>query len=189
MSVELLKRRFTVEEYERMGQAGILSEDDRVELIEGEIIEMAPIGPPHSAVATRLNAVFVGAVGTRALVRVAEPLRLGAYSMPQPDLLLAKPREDYYASGHPQAEDIILVVEIAETTLAYDRGIKVPLYARTGVPEVWLVALPEEMVQVFRQPSTEGYRSVTRLKHGDIVHVQALPEVALTAEQILGEKP
>ena len=172
-----------------MGQAGILSEDDRVELIEGEIIEMPPIGPPHSAVASRLNATFAAAVGTRAIVRVADLVRLGAHSMPQPDVVLAKPREDYYASGHPQPEDVLLVVEVADTSLEYDRQVKVPLCARAGIREVWLVALPHEEVEVFRAPSAGIYRSDVMMARGDMLSVEALPGVTLAVDQILGETP
>jgi len=186
VSVSLLKRRFTVDEYERMGQAGILSEDDRVELIEGEIIEMPPIGPPHASVASRLTAMLVAAVGARALVRVADPTRLGVYSMPQPDFLLAKPRKDYYASAHPQPTDVFLVVEVTDTTLAYDRGVKVPLYARAGVPEVWLVVIPEEQIETFRQPSPEGYRTASTLRRGETLSIEALPGIEVPVTQILG---
>jgi Uma2 family endonuclease len=189
VAIRLLKRRFTVEEYERMGQAGILSEDDRVELIDGEIIEMAPIGSRHAAVVNRLTDLLAPQVRSEAMATVQNPLRADPYSEPQPDLMLARRRADYYASGHPRGPDVLLVVEVSDTTLEYDRGVKVPLYARSGIPEVWIVALPGEEIVVFRQPSAEGYRLVTRLKRGDALSVEALPGVALTVEQVLGGAP
>jgi Uma2 family endonuclease len=189
VSVRLLKRRFTVDEYERMGQAGILSEDDRVELIDGEIIEMAPIGTQHAAVVTRLNDVFSPQVRPQALVSVQNPLHADPHSEPQPDLMLVKRRDDYYSSAHPRGPDVVLVVEVSDATLEYDRGVKVPLYARAGIPEVWVVAIPDEEIEVFRRPSAEGYRSVTRRRRGDVLSVEALPGVSLTVEQVLGEAP
>lgn len=189
MSVRLLKRRFTVEEYERMGQAGILSEDDRVELIDGEIIEMAAIGTRHAAVVNRLVDLLGPEVRPQALMSVQNPIHADPYSEPQPDLLLVKRRDDYYASAHPRGPDVLLVVEVADTTLEYDRGVKVPLYACAGIPEAWIIALPTEAVEVFRQPSAEGYRTVATLRRGDVLSVEALPSVTLAVDQILGETP
>jgi len=126
MAAPLVRHRFTVEEYHRMGQAGILSEDDRVELIEGEIVEMAPVGSRHAACVKRLNALLSRRAGGRALVSVQDPIRLGEHSEPQPDLALLKPREDFYAAAHPGPEDVLLVIEVAETSLEYDREVKLP---------------------------------------------------------------
>jgi hypothetical protein len=189
MALRLLKRRFTVEEYERMGQAGILSEDDRVELIDGEIIEMAPIGTRHAAVVNRLNDLLGPQVRPEALVSIQNPVHADPHSEPQPDLLLVKRRDDYYASAHPRGPDVLLVVEVADTSLDYDRGVKVPLYARAGIPEAWIIALPAEEVEVFRQPSPDGYRRVATLRRGDVLSIEALPNVTLAVDQVLGETP
>src|SRR5438552_12280642 len=138
-TVEVRRRRFTVEEYHRMAEAGILSEDDRVELIEGEIVQMSPIGPRHSACVDRLNALFTSRLRRRAIVRVQNPIVLSRWTEPQPDLTLLRPRADFYAERHPGPADVLLAVEVAETSGVYDRGTKLALYARARIPEVWLV--------------------------------------------------
>ncbi|MGH2453021.1 MAG: Uma2 family endonuclease [bacterium] len=189
MSVRLLKRRFTVEEYERMGQAGILSEDDRVELIDGEIIEMAPIGSRHAAVVSRLDDLLRPQGQPEVIVRVQNPLHADPHSEPQPDLMLVKRRDDYYTSAHPRGPDVLLVIEVADTTLEYDRRMKVPLYARAGIPEAWIIALPTDQVEVFRQPSAGGYRSVSKVRRGEVLSVEALPTVTMAVDQVLGEAP
>lgn len=185
MPVRLLKRHFTVEEYHRMAQAGILSEDDRVELVEGEIVEMVPIGSRHAACVGRLTALF-SAVQTGGIVWVQNPIRLGEHSEPQPDLTLLRPRGDFYASGHPGPQDVLLVVEVAETSADADREVKVPLYARAGIAEVWLVDLEQDVVDVFRDPSQEGYRTISQHRRGDSLAPAALPGIRLDVREILG---
>jgi Uma2 family endonuclease len=186
MAVQLLKRLFTVEEYHRMAEAGILSEDDRVELLEGEITAMAPIGSRHQACVDRLTELFSAQVQRRAVVRVQGPIRLGERSEPQPDLALLRRRPDFYASSHPGPEDTLLVVEVAETSAAYDREVKVPLYARFGVPEVWLVDLAGEQLEVFRQPSPQGYQDLRTLRRGEAVAPLLLPDLSLAVDALLG---
>ncbi len=185
MAIPLTRRRFTVDEYYRMAEVGIFSEDDRVELIEGEIVEMVPIGDRHAAHVDKLNWIFSRRAGDQAIVRVQNPLRLGTYSEPVPDLALLRPRADFYASGHPGSQDALLVVEVAETSVEYDRAVKIPLYARRGVPEVWLVDLRERVVEVYRDPAPEGYREVHIARGGDRLNSSALPDVALSADDIL----
>lgn len=136
MSVQLLRRSFTVEEYHRMAEAGILREDDRVELLEGEIVEMTPIGSRHAACVDRLNQLGVRGVGPRAIVRVQSPVRLGERSEPQPDLTLLRARPDFYAHAHPGPADVLLIIEVAEASADADRTVKMPLYARAAIPEV-----------------------------------------------------
>jgi len=186
VALRLLKRRFTVEEYERMGQAGILSEDDRVELIDGEIIEMPPIGSPHSAVTSRLAALLARAVQHRAIFRIQDPIRLGVYSQPQPDVVLVKPRDDYYASAHPGPEDVLLVAEVSDTTVDYDREVKIPLYARAGVRGVWIIDLATKEVEVFRRPYSGKYQTVSKARRGEVLSVETLPSVTLPVDQVLG---
>jgi len=127
--------KFTVDEYARMAEAGILGEDDRVELLEGEIVEMAPIGPPHAGCVNRLTRLLTSRLGDRAVVGVQNPIRLGSLSEPQPDLTLLRPRRDLYSEGHPEADDVLLVVEVASSTSAFDRQVKMPLYAQAGIPQ------------------------------------------------------
>ena len=186
MTVQVPKRLFTVDEYYRMAEAGLFSEDDRLELIEGEVVEMSPIGSRHAACVDRLNRLFSTRVEGRAIVRVQSPIRLGRYSEPQPDLALLQPRDDFYAQAHPEPEDVLLVVEVAETSAAYDREVKVPLYARSGIPEVWLVDLEAGQVEVYREPTPKGYREVERVGPGQPLAPQALPDRELAVEAIIG---
>ncbi len=186
MSVQVSRRRFTVDEYHRMLEAGILGEDDRVELINGEVVEMAPIGSRHAACVKRLNTLFALQVRDRAIVGIQDPIRLGEFSEPQPDITLLRPRPDYYAAGHPTSEDVLLVIEVAETSAEYDRQVKVPLYARAGIPEVWVVDLAGEAVEVYREPAGNSYRQMRRLGRGETVSPEALPNLALAVDDILG---
>ncbi|MBI4634928.1 MAG: Uma2 family endonuclease [Candidatus Rokubacteria bacterium] len=184
MAISLVRRAFTVEEYYRMAEAGILHEDDRVELLEGEIVEMAPIGDRHAQCVDRLtNTLAVRAAG-RAIVRVQGPVRLSMRSEPQPDIALLRFRPDFYPR-HPGPADVLLLIEVAETSLETDRA-KVPLYARAGIAEVWLVDLAGEAVEVFREPGPGGYGRVERVGHGGRVTVPALPDVTFPVDEILG---
>jgi len=186
MAVELLRRRFTVEEYQRMGRAGIFSEDDRVELIEGEIVEMTPIGSRHAACVKRLNSLFSSRLGERAIVSVQDPLNIGARSEPQPDLMLLEPRLDFYAHAHPEPKDVLLIVEVADTSLDYDRKIKIPLYAQASIPEVWLVDLNTSTVELHLDPSPQGYKQVRSVRQGESLAPQAVPGLVLAVADILG---
>ena len=169
-----------------MVQAGILGEDDRVELLEGEIVEMAPIGSGHAACVDRLTHLLVRQFAEKAIIRVQNPVHLGERSEPQPDLALLRSRPDFYAKAHPGPEDILLLVEVAETSVELDRDVKLPLYARAGVPEVWLVDLPGERIEVYRKPTPQGYQEVRQVRRGDRVAPQAFPDIGLVGEEILG---
>lgn len=169
-----------------MGQAGILSEDDRVELIEGEIVVMTPIGSPHAGKVIRLNGLFVPRLGGRAMVNVQNPIILAAHSEPQPDLALLRPRPDWYERSHPRPEDILLLIEIADTSLDYDRTVKVPLYAGAGIPEVWIVDLTAECIEVYQEPSQGRYRRVQRFTRGQSLAPQAFPDLLLSVDELFG---
>jgi hypothetical protein len=186
MAVQLLKRRFTVADYHRMAAAGILSEDDRVELIEGEIVAMSPIGSRHAACVMRLTELLSPQVVGRAHVNVQNPIRLGEHSEPQPDLALLRRRQDFYASSHPGPEDVLLIIEVADQSAAVDREVKVPLYARFGVPEVWLVDLVSERVEVYREPGAGGYAQKLTLARGEVVSPKAFSELRLAVADVLG---
>ena len=189
MSVQLSRRLFTVHEYHQMAQAGILNEDDRVELIEGEIVQMASIGSRHAACVDRLTQLFSTRVMGRAIVRVQNPILLSEYSEPQPDLALLRPRPDFYATAHPGPRDILLVVEVADTSAGIDRAAKIPLYARTGIPEAWLVDLLEDRIEVHRQPTPQAYRQVQYLERGATLTLEAFPDLTLAVDDILGGTP
>jgi Uma2 family endonuclease len=186
MSVELQRRRFTVDDYYAMAHAGILHEDDRVELIEGEIIEMASIGSRHAACVDRLNRILVRQAGEDAVVRVQNPVRLSDLSEPQPDLALLRPRTDFYAERHPLPPDTILIIEVADSTLGYDRGIKVPLYGRTGIPELWIVNLDERVVELFADPGEGRFRKRAELGSGAVLRPRLLASVRVPVDDIFG---
>jgi len=186
MAVEALRRRFTVDEYHRMGEAGIFTEGDRVELVDGEILGMTPIGSLHAACVDRLNRLLVLSAGEQASVRVQSPISLGPDSEPQPDLTLLRPRHDFYASAHPRPGDVLLVVEVADTTLAFDRAVKVPLYARTGIPEVWVVDLPGEAVEVYRRPASGRYAEFRRFVRGKQIVLETFPDLTVAVNDVLG---
>ena len=186
MAVQVLRHRFTVEDYQRMGEAGIFSEDDRVELIEGEIVVMTPIGSPHAGKVTRLNGILTPRLSGRANVSVQNPVVLLPDSEPQPDLALLRLRADYYERTHPRPEDVLLLIEVSDTSLEYDRRVKVPLYARGGIREVWIVDLAGDCVEVYREPGAEGYRDVRRFTRGQSLAPQAFPDLHLTVDEILG---
>jgi Uma2 family endonuclease len=186
MAVQVSKRVFNVDEYYRMAEAGILSEDDRVELIEGEIIETSPIGRQHAASVKRITALFYQHVAQAAVISVQDPVRLSDYSEPQPDIALLRSREDFYSSGLPGPADTLLIVEVADTSLPYDRGVKLLLYARSGIPEVWLVDLSNETIEVYTQPANTGYQASHHARRGDSVVAQSIPGLTLSAEDILG---
>ena len=157
-------RRFTVSEYRHMGKSGILRQEDRLELIDGEIIEMAPIGSRHAGHLNHLVGLVSKQLADEPVLSVQNPLELGDHSEPQPDLAVLNPRDDAYASSHPIAGDVLLLVEIADTSLEFDRTTKIPLYARHGVPVVWLLNLPDKTVEVYERPDTDGYRVVHSLR-------------------------
>ena len=172
------RRLLTVDEYHRMGEAGILTDDDRVELIEGELVAMAPIGSEHIASTNALTRLLVLAVGDRGIVSVGNPVRLNRNSEPQPDFAVLKPRDDYRKTL-PRPEDTMLAVEVSNTSLEYDRKVKLALYARGGIPEVWIVNLAAEEVEVHRSPAADNYTSVTRAGRSDDLTIEALPGVLI----------
>jgi Uma2 family endonuclease len=186
MVVQTARRLFTTDEYHRMMQNGVLSEDDRVELIAGEILEMSPISSRHAACVKRLNHLLSRLVGRRALVSVQDPIHLGAHSEPQPDVALLQPRDDFYADAHPEPEDVLLIIEVAESSQDFDRAVKLPLYARSGIPVVWLVDLQNESVQTYSQPTPNGYSEIHQLWRGQTVTLQAFPDVSIPVNDILG---
>lgn len=186
MRVQLKRYRFTTTDYHRMAEAGILGEDDRVELIEGEILEMSPIGRLHASTVDRLNRLFNRAVGDAAIVRVQNPIVVNDYNEPQPDLTLLRPRTDFYAAGHPTPEAILLAIEVADTTVAFDRRVKAPLYARNGMPELWLIDLKRGHVVAFRDPTETGYATTQVFRRGEAISPVAFPDLVLPVAELLG---
>ena len=169
-----------------MGEAGILPVEGRLQLIEGEIIAKAPIGSRHAAIVTRANMLFVQAVADRAIVSVQNPIILGKHSEPEPDLALIQPRDDFYALALPRADEVLLIVEVADTTLRYDREIKIPLYARHGIPEVWLIDVDGRTLTVFGTPTDGRYRNERRARPSGALAPKAPPGVEVDLSRLFG---
>jgi Uma2 family endonuclease len=186
MVMQIVRRLFTTEDYHRMMQNGVLAEDDRVELIDGEVLEMSPIGSRHAACVDRIAHLLFTRVGARAIVRVQSPIHLSARSEPQPDLALLQLRDDFYVDAHPEPEDVLLVIEVAESSQEFDRAMKIPLYAKARVPAVWLVDLEGEGVQAYTQPTPQGYSEIHQLWRGQSIVLQPFPDVSIPVTDILG---
>jgi Uma2 family endonuclease len=184
-ATELKRRLFTIEQYHQMIASGVLTEGDRVELIDGEILEMAAIGSKHGAQVKRLNRLFSGLLEPSVLISVQDPVELGPRSEPEPDVALLRWRDDFYETSHPQASDVYLVIEVADSTLDYDRSVKAPLYSRSDIFEYWIVNLQDNVIEVYRQPSPSGYQIIQSYQRGMDIEVMALPGLGLTVDRIL----
>lgn len=186
MAVQIKRHLISVERYDQMIAAGVLHEDERLELLGGEIIEMSPVGIPHAACVNRLNTLFNRYLLEEVIVSVQNPIHLDGLSEPEPDVVLLQPRSDFYAGGHPEPEDIMLLVEVADTSIEYDRVQKLPRYAQAGIVEVWIVDLNKKRIEVYRQPSPQGYQQTTIVKGKETISPAAFPQLTLKAGQILG---
>ncbi|MEX2156155.1 MAG: Uma2 family endonuclease [Gemmatimonadales bacterium] len=182
----MLKGPFTVESFQRLGELGILGEDDRVELIDGQVVEMTPIGAAHVSCVNRLNALFAPLAGREATLSVQNPLVLSEHQEPQPDFTVLRHRPDGYRARLPGPTDVLLVIEVADTSLAYDRDVKIPRYARASIPEAWLVDLTGDRIGVYREPRADAYSLVHWAARGEILTPLLLPQVALAVTEILG---
>ena len=179
------RHRLDVEAYYRMAEAGILGPDDRVELIGGEIIDMAPIGQDHAATVNALTRAIVLACGGRAIVSVRNSVRLDRFNAPQPDVALLRPRADFYRTGAPPGPaDVLLAIEVADSTLRHDRMVKLPLYARSGIVEVWLVDLRQRVLEAHRAPGPEGYTAVAAYQPGETVTLTGDAEIAVALRRV-----
>ena len=183
------KRKFTVAEYYRMAEVGILHHTERVELIEGEIIVMAPIGPLHAGDILRSIRLFTRRDDDRFTVQIQNPLRLDDGSEPEPDLMLLRPRADDYTTAHPTPADTLLVIETSDSSLAYDREVKIPLYARAGIPQTLIKNLPEDCIESFDQPGPEGYARHIIYRRGDKIRLVSLPDLELAVADLLPPRP
>ncbi|MCC3414557.1 MULTISPECIES: Uma2 family endonuclease [unclassified Microcoleus] len=186
MSVEMKRRLFTVPEYHLMIKVGVFNKNNRVELIEGEIIEMAAIGTRHASCVKRLIAMFSDLERRRAILGVQDPIQLTERTEPQPDVVLLQPRSDYYATAHPIPSEVLLLVEVSDSTVDFDRDVKVPNYARSGIQEVWLWDLEENCLEVYRQPTINGYTSIQKFERGQQISPLAFPDFVVSIDLILG---
>ena len=181
-----IRHRWTVSDFQRLGETGLLAPDARLELIDGELFEMAPIGCFHAGTVGILDRLLARAVADTAIIHVQNPILLGDGSEPQPDLLLLRPHPDHYLSEHPQARDVLLLIEVSDSTVSFDRKTKVPLYARHGIPEVWLVVGPQRRhIEVYRDPlpETGTYQTRSRLRQGQLTPV-LLPDVEIRLSEV-----
>lgn len=169
-----------------MGESGILRQDARLELIEGEIIEMSPIGSAHAARVKFLTRLLYSLFGNTFILGVQDPVRLSDFSEPQPDISLLRWRDDDYGEKHPTPADVLLVIEVADATVVKDRTIKVPLYARSGVPEAWLVNIPEEQVEVYSDPADGSYRRAEVFGRGEEARSHTVEGLAVSVSELLG---
>src|SRR5438445_8452199 len=187
MALDEPARRFTVDEYHRMGEAGILGCDERLELIAGQVVVREPIGARHASTVDRLNRLWTSRLGDRAIVRVQNPVQFPeADSELQPDILLLRPRDDFYAAGHPRVADVLLLIEVGDTTLRLDRRVKIPLYVAVGVSETWLCELVPERGAGHREPVRGVYRDGESLDRAVTARPAALPDVVVAIDDLLG---
>lgn len=186
MAWQPARKLFTVTEYHQMIEAGVLKEDDRVELLNGEIIEMCPIGPPHAAHVDRLVYILPPKLKGKAILRVQSPIILNDNSQPQPDLSLLKPRADFYANGHPTPADVLVVIEVSDSTVEKDRRAKIPAYALAEIRETWMIDLVEDRIEVHSNLYNGIYQEVRIIQRGQKVISRSLPQLKLKADQILG---
>jgi Uma2 family endonuclease len=177
----VVRHRLTLDDYHRLGEAGILGEDDRVELLEGQLIDMSPVGPRHAIAVDRLHTLLVRVVADPIWVRGQNPIALDSGSEPQPDIVLLRAPWPGFPLAHPSAADVVLLVEVADSSLDADLGAKRELYARAGVREFWIVDLTTDSVLVCREPDGDRYRSVTRVERSGVLEIAGLPGVEITA--------
>lgn len=177
--------RFSTEDYHRLAELGILSPDARVELIDGAIHDMSPIGPFHSGMVNRLIRLFSLRAKGRWIVSAQNPVGLDNFSEPQPDLLLLSPAPDDYVSHHPTPHDVFLLIEIADSSLEFDQNKKLPIYARAGIVELWIVNLHESVIEIYREPHFTGYEKKTVLRPGDKASPAAFPDISIDVAELL----
>jgi Uma2 family endonuclease len=178
------RHRITVENYHRMAEVGVFARDERVELINGEIIDMPPIGSRHAGTAAQLAELLTAAVGHRAMVRTQWPVRLNDDTEVQPDISVVRVRDDYYRAGHPSASDVLLLVEVSDSTLRYDREVKVSLYARCGIPEVWIVDLQGERIHFHRTPAEGRYTTLSSVESPGVTAIGSLPGICVDLSKL-----
>lgn len=184
--MQLLTRKFTIEQYQKMGEMGIFQPEERIELIEGEIIKMSPIGLQNAVVINRLNRFFSVQLVERTVVTIQNPIQLNNYSEPQPDIALLKPREDFYANKFPSPEDVLLLIEIADSSVICDQEVKLPLYAENNIPEFWLVNIPRQVLEVYRQPEAKTYQKQQIISKNQTISPLAFPDLTIDFSTIFG---
>jgi len=169
-----------------MGEVGILDHQDRVELIDGEILHMSPIGSKHQGIINILTNLFVPLFLNKAIVQVQGPIKIANFSEPEPDVLLLKPRADFYTKKHAQAKDTLLLIEVADSSLEFDKEIKLPIYAKAKIKEYWIINLKDDQIEIYRSPKDGIYKSISIAKVGDKISCLAFPKKSIPVKNILG---
>jgi len=177
--------RFTVDEYYKMIELGMLKDYEKAEIIEGELIQKMPIGKKHSAVVEKLNEILRDRLGKSVSLRNQQPVRFGKYNEPEPDLAILHRREDFYANTRPVPKDVLILIEVSDATLKYDRDTKLTLYAEAGVPEAWIVNLPNDIIEIHQKPSVGIYQLTKIFKRGEQIESEILPDLKLEVNEIL----
>lgn len=186
--VERFERfRLSRDRYHQMIASGVFGEDERIELIEGELVTMSPIGAEHSGLVKKLAELLFGLLNKRALISIQDPIQLDNFSEPEPDLALLQPRSDYYMRSLPTPADVLLVIEVADSSLAYDRTVKMPLYAQAGIAEAWIINLIDRWIEVYRDPSPAGYTTMLKILPGRAIAPQAFADVIVAVDALLNE--
>jgi Uma2 family endonuclease len=186
MIMQLLTRKFTVEQFHQMAENGILNNQERIELIQGDLITMSPIGYRHAFVTTYLSNWFVRQLGERSLVSTQNPIQLDEKSEPQPDLVLLKPTDNFYGDRLPRASDCLLLIEVADSSLIYDQTVKIPLYAQHHIPEVWLINLNQQQLECHTNPVNNAYQQQEIFRPGQQITSLAFPDLTLSLTEIFG---
>jgi len=187
--MESARKLFTTDDVLKMAEAGLFGPEERIELIDGEIIEMTPVGDRHIMCVNRATAFFSEAFGRTAIVSIQNALRLNIHNMPQPDVVVFKPRADFYASGAPTPADVLFLVEVSDSTIRRDRSIKLPRFATYGIPEVWIEDLNHDLILVYRDPEENQYRTQFTVRHGDSISPLAFPNTTFLVDDLIGQEP
>ena len=185
MTITIEHRQFTIDDVNQMINAGILAEDEHIELIEGKLVKMSPPGILHAACVDRLTKTLSRQVADDILISVQNPIAIHTHTQPEPDVFLLAPRDDYYTRGRPTPVDVLLLIEVADSSLQYDQATKLPLYAEAGIREVWIVNLPDQAIECYSVPTKQGYRHCERFFAGDTIHPNVMPQVAIDVRYIL----
>ncbi len=184
-SLILSTKKYTLAEYHQMIEIGILKAQDKVELIRGEIIKMSPVGLKHASCVKKINQLFAQKLGNKVILGIQDPIKLNDNSQPQPDVVLLKPKSDFYATEHPKSEDILLLIEVADTSIEYDRQIKIPLYAENNITEMWLININENIIQVYQNPQGKLYKNITNYQIDDKIDLTIFPDCEIKVKDIL----
>lgn len=179
-------KRFRAEDFRKMTEVGILPEESGWEVIDGYLIDKMSIGSKHAGIVNKLNRILIFLLGSETVVAIQNPVHLDEYNEPEPDIALLKPREDFYTNSHPTAPDVLLLVEVSDSTVEYDREIKKTLYAAAGIVEYWLINLQNNTVEVYSQPKDGNYRLARILESGETIEAVAVANLKLPIDEILG---